>query len=193
MPKKKFILKFFMAALLFLTAFCPTTASAFPLNNQQQVTVFHPSQERVFVVGKNVFKFQHFTNGGNPSTETLASAEITLAPNYDGFLLQKHVINSKETIYAIEGDIYCFTSDRLDRSIILKTGDIVQIPVGIPYGCKGNSSKPSKLLLIEASPALENLIAEVGIPADKQTKGIVEPDMAKVAATARKYGIEFLN
>lgn len=191
MSERKVILKIIVIALLILTTFCPAVALASP-SDRPAITVLHPSRARSFIVGKNLFKFQHFATEENAEVKTLATAEITLAPNYDGFLLQKHVVDSDETIYAIDGGIQCLSSQS-NTAIALRAGDVAHIPAGIPYGCKTMGSKPSKLLLVTAFPALESLIAEVGTPANNPTQATVEPNMVQVAAVAQKYGIQFLN
>lgn len=145
------------------------------------------------MAGKDSFKFKHFTSGSGKNAETVALAEIALAPNYDGFLLRKHVIKSDETIYAMDGDIQCSTASQPEQTVKLKVGDMLQIPAGVPYGCKALGAQPRNLLLVSSSPALENLISEIGTPSDRSTEVVAEPDMTRVSAIAQKYGIEFLN
>lgn len=192
MPKKHFILKLVLATLMLVTLFYQSSVMASPLTSSHQVTVFHSSPEKSFVAGKDSFKFRHFTSDAGQGAKTIATAEILLAPNYDGFLLQKHVVNVDETIFVTNGDVKCFTSQP-NNAIAMKAGDVIQIPAGVPYGCKASGSEPSRLLLVTSSPALENLIAEIGTPSDSQTLTTTEPNMEKVAAAAQKYGIEFLN
>jgi mannose-6-phosphate isomerase-like protein (cupin superfamily) len=192
MFKKHVTLKLVFATLMFVFLFWHSAVMAIPLSDRQQVTIFHPSEEKGFVVGKDQFKFKHFTGSSGRDAETLGTAEITLAPNYDGFLLQKHVVNVDEMLYVMQGSVECVSSQS-KSAIQVKAGDIVQIPAGVPYGCKGTGSKPSRLLVVSPSSALESLIAEIGTPASKSLQATSEPDMAKVAAVAQKYGIEFLN
>jgi uncharacterized RmlC-like cupin family protein len=192
MPVKHFMTKLLLAIAMVVTVCLPTSAIA-ALPTPQQVTIFHPSPEKSFMAGKDLFKFQHFTSGSGKNAETVALAEITLAPNYDGFLLRKHVINANETIYAIDGDLQCSTASQPEQTVKLKAGDLLQIPAGVPYGCKALGAQPRNLLLISSSPALENLITEIGTPSDRSTKTLAEPDMTSVSAIAQKYGIEFLN
>jgi uncharacterized RmlC-like cupin family protein len=191
------LIKHFMSKLLLaiamVIALCLPTPVIAALPTPQQVTVFHPSPEKSFMAGKDRFKFKHFTSGSGKNIETVALAEITLAPNYDGFLLQKHVVKTDEAIYAMDGDLQCSTASQPEQTVKLKVGDMLQIPAGIPYGCKALGSQPRSLLLVSSSSALENLITEIGTPSDRPAETVTEPDMTRVSAIAQKYGIEFLN
>lgn len=74
MSERKVILKIILIALLGLTTFCPAVALASP-SDRPAITVLHPSQARSFIVGKNLFKFQHFATEENAEVKTLATAD----------------------------------------------------------------------------------------------------------------------
>lgn len=192
MSSKSFIFRFFIATVMLMTLVFQAPVLASPLSADQQVTVFHSSLETSFFAGKDLFKFRHLSSDSGRDVETIALAEITLAPNYDGFLLKKHVINVDERVYAINGGIQCFTGQS-NRAIELQAGDMLRIPANVPYGCKSLGNQPGVALLISSSSALENLLTEIVTPVDGQTQTITEPDPKDVAAIAQKYGIRFLN
>lgn len=192
MSRKYFFFRLVLATIMLIALFLQTPVMAFPLSENQQVTVFHSSSEKSFFAGKDLFKFKHLTSDSGRDVETLALVEITLAPNYDGFLLKKHVIDVDESVYATNGDVQCFTGQS-SQAIELKAGDMVRIPANVPYGCKSLGNQPNVLLIVSSSSALENLITEIGTPADGQAQTAAEPDMEDVSAVAQKYGINFLN
>jgi mannose-6-phosphate isomerase-like protein (cupin superfamily) len=160
-------------------------------SDRRQISVFHASPEKVFVIGKDRFKVRHYTNRSKPKLELVSTTEITLAPSYNGFLLEKHTLGVDETLYALSGRVDCIGQTK--PVIQLKPGDIAQIPAGTPYGCKAAGSEPSQLLVVSSSQALESLVTEIGTPANNTLQSSSEPDMGRVASVAQKYGIEFLN
>ena len=193
---KKSIIALLFAIIAFVTSFSNSTAVAAPLQTDQTSLAVHPDTQKTFAVGEYSFTFKNFTNSVSKDTkEDFSVAEITIAPQSKGFLLDKHVINVAEDFYALAGE-FKFFGFQPDKTIKVNSGDIVHIPAGMPYGYKNVGSEAGKMLLLITSKGFENFIEEIGTPvADKSSipSNSIQPDMNKIASVARKYGIEFLN
>lgn len=192
----KKIITLLLAIVTFITLFSVQAAVAAPPTPEGSVVVYHPIKEKTFAVGKDVLSFKSFTNAASKDTSAdFSVVEITNAPRYKGLLLEKHVIDVPEDFYAISGE-YEFFGFQPDKTLKIKSGDIIHIPAGVPYGYKNAGDEPGKILLITTSKEFENFIEEIGTSVtDKSSisSNSVQLDMEKVASVARKHGIEFFN
>lgn len=192
---KKSIALLFAIIAFVISLSLPSAVAAAPITDQS-VAVFHPTQEKMFAVGKDLFTVKTFTNGMSQDTSgSFSTAEIKVAPQRGtGLLLEKHVTDFEDTVYALEGE-FEFLGVQSKKTIKVRSGDMIRIPAGKPYGFRSVGSEPGKVLLI-TSKDFRNFIEEIGtsvmdsssIPSD-----VTEPSMETVASVARKYGIQFLN
>jgi mannose-6-phosphate isomerase-like protein (cupin superfamily) len=182
------LLSLIVALVLFLIGVPLQAASAAPLNvESQKIVVFQNEKDnKTITVGKQVFKFQHFTSSENGSFSTV---EITTPSQYKSFLLEKHVVQVPEDFYAVSGE-FEFFGNQPNTDLYVHTGDVVHIPAGFPYGFRTVGTESGKLLLITSSPTFESFIEEIGINETDPAK--VMP-ISKIASVAQKYGIQFLN
>ena len=178
-------------------------AYASPIETAQTITAYHADSTKTFAVNNDLFTFKPYTHTNSKTKASDFSAiEITMSPhsNPGGFLLQKHVVNVPEDFYIQAGE-FEFLSFQPSKSIKVSAGDIVRIPVGVPYGYKNVGAEPGKVLIISPSDGLEKFIAEIGtpvsapssIPSNSISIDTVQTDINKLASIAQKYGIEFLN
>ena len=93
-----------------------------------------------------------------------------------------------ESFYVVEGELEVIVgSDRLR----LGPGDFAFGPRGIPHGFRAVSTTPVRVLLITVGGGFSDFVAEVSRPAPEGTRPApAEPDMEKLVAAARKYGME---
>lgn len=193
---KKSILALLFAIIAFVTSFDVPTAVAAPFKTDQSIAVFHPNKERTFAVGKDLFTFKNYTNMVSKDTsKDFSIVEITHAPRYRGFLLEKHAIDVEENFYPLEGE-FEFFGFQPNQTIKVNSGDIIHVPAGMPYGYRNVGAGAGKMLLITTSKGFDNFIDEIGTPmADKPSipSNSIQPDMNKIGAVAPKYGIEFFN
>ena len=175
-----------------------SNAYAAPLQADGTITAYHADSEKTFAVNNDLFTFKTYaqTNGNNASG--FSAVEITTAPhsNPGGFLLQKHVVDAPEDFYIQAGQFEFLGQP--NKSLKVSAGDIVRIPAGVPYGYKNTGSEPGKVLIISPSNGLKNFVTEIGTPSDPDAvvaspSNAVQTDISKLATTAQKYGIEFLN
>lgn len=89
-----------------------------------------------------------------------------------------------ETFYVIEGEFEFYAKG---ETIKAEAGSLVIAPRDIPHTFKNVGSTPGKMLILVRPAGFENFIAEFAtLPYDQP------PDVAKMAAIAAKYGLEFL-
>ena len=86
----------------------------------------------------------------------------------------------------IEGELEVIVGD--DR-VRLRPGDFAFGPRSIPHGFRVVSATPARFLMITVGGGFSDFIAEMSEPL---VEGVTpaEPDMARLDATARKYGME---
>ena len=88
----------------------------------------------------------------------------------------------------IEGELEVIVGDTRVR---LGPGDFAFGPRSIPHGFRVVSAVPARFLMITVGGGFADFIAEMSTPiAPGTTPEPAEPDMEKLAATARKYGME---
>ena len=171
--------------LLFAT-FCwilPVNAASTTTKNIQ---VFHPKTENTVTMGEETFNYR--TLASKDSSETISVTEITQPSKYEGFLLRKHVLQTPEEIYIVDGD-FEFVFSQSNKKTQASPGEIVSIPAGMPFGFKHSGKGEGKVLVVSRSDALPNMLAEIGTSANEDTA----LDISAISSVAKKYGIEFLN
>ncbi|MBO6718123.1 MAG: cupin domain-containing protein [Rhizobiaceae bacterium] len=95
-----------------------------------------------------------------------------------------------EWFYVSEGEIEAIVGDTRVR---LGAGDFAFGPRDIPHGFRVTSKTPARLLLITVGGRFSDFIAENSEPAvEGVTPEPREPDLAKLAASAQRFGQEIL-
>lgn len=169
-----------------LTTFCwilPVNAASV---TTKSIHVLHPETENTVTMGKETFNYK--TLASDDSSETISVTEITQPSQYKGFLLRKHVLQTPEEIYIVDGDFEIAFSQS-DKKIQASTGDLVSIPAGMPFGFRHTGRGEGKVLVVSRSSGLPDMLTEIGTSTNKSTI----PDIQAVNSVAKKYGIEFLN
>lgn len=192
---KKSIALLFAIIAFVISLSLPSAVAAAPTTNQS-VAVFHPTQEKTFAAGKDLFTIKTFTNVMSQDTSgDFSTAEIKVAPQRGtGLLLEKHVTDVEDNLYALEGE-FEFFGVQPNRTVKVRSGEMIRIPAGKPYGFRSVGADPGKVLLI-TSKGFGNFIEEIGTPVTDSSSiptNITEPNIEKAASVARKYGIQFLN
>ena len=116
--------------------------------------------------------------------------EITEPPNLEGPLHVHH--REEEGFYILEGSA---TFQIGDQTVEAKAGDYLLGPRDIPHKFD-TGPEGCRMLFIMTPGGFEDLVREMGEPAGSRTLPPLsdeeEPDMARVAQIAEKYGCELL-
>ena len=171
--------------IIILATFCltlPVNAASVTTKNIQ---VFHPETNDTVKMGKETFGYKILSD--RDSSETMSVTEITQPSEYEGFLLEKHILQTPEEIYIAEGD-FEFVYSQSNKKTQASPGDIVLIPAGMPFGFKHTNTGQGKVVVVSRNTALPDMLAEI---ATSNKDG--EPDIQTISSIAKRYGIEFLN
>jgi quercetin dioxygenase-like cupin family protein len=94
-----------------------------------------------------------------------------------------------ESFYVLEGELTFYLED--GQPIPASTGSFVHVPRGTPHAFQVNSE--TVRLLVITTPQHERFFRAAGEPAQARTlPPEAPPDMQKVEAAAREYGVEIL-
>lgn len=93
--------------------------------------------------------------------------------------------NEEECIFVMEGTLRILCGDEVWDS---GPGTWVRMPKDVPHGIRTVGDTPVRFLEFFLPAGLEQLFN--GLPTDVQTDA--RPDMARVLAVARSYGLEFI-
>lgn len=182
--KKLFIFTFlFFVCVTVLLPFSTAKAESISL---KKIQVFHPENSNTVTMGQETFSYKTLTS--KDGNEAISVTEITQPPQYNGFLLRKHVIQAPEEMYVIDGEFEVIFSETNEKTKV-STGDVVSIPAGLPFGFRHLSQGEGKVKIVSHSDALSNMLAEIGTLSKKNTT----PDLETIGLIAQKYGIEYLN
>jgi uncharacterized RmlC-like cupin family protein len=80
-------------------------------------------------------------------------------------------------------------------SRVLRRGDSMYQPAGVPQTHRVTSSEPARVLAITTPAGFERFVAEAGRPAESLTLPPPEespPDLERLASIAAEHGIELL-
>jgi mannose-6-phosphate isomerase-like protein (cupin superfamily) len=115
--------------------------------------------------------------------------EITAPPNLEGPLHVHH--REEEGFYILEGSA---TFQIGDQTVEAKAGDYLLGPRDIPHKFD-TGPEGCRMLFIMTPGGFEDLVREMGEPAASRTLPPLsdqEPDMARIAQIADKYGCELV-
>jgi quercetin dioxygenase-like cupin family protein len=100
--------------------------------------------------------------------------------------------NEDESFYVLEGEMTFYVGDAVIQA---REGSFAFCPRNIPHTFVVGSRTPARYLLLAEPAGFERFVAEAGVPAEARTlppPPSGPPDIASLAATAAKYGIEIL-
>jgi quercetin dioxygenase-like cupin family protein len=137
------------------------------------------SQSRLFIVHVS----GEDTDGRLSLVEGLLPAEA---------MTPLHVLpRADQILYVLEGELTAYLPG---VSRVLRRGDAMYQPVGVPQTHRVTSSEPARVLAISSPAGFERIFVETGRPAESLTLPPPEspPDLERLAAIAAAHGMELL-
>jgi quercetin dioxygenase-like cupin family protein len=138
------------------------------------------SQSRLFIV--------HVS--GDDTDARLSLVEGLLPPEA---MTPLHVLpRAGQILYVLEGELTAYLPG---VSRVLRRGDAMYQPVGVPQTHRVTSAEPARVLAISSPAGFERFFVETGRPAESLTLPPPEespPDLEPLAALAAAHGIELL-
>lgn len=127
---------------------------------------------------------------GEETDERLSLVEGLLPP---GAMTPLHVLpRAGQILYVLEGELTAYLPE---VSRVLRRGDSMYQPVGVPQTHRVTSSEPARVLAITTPAGFERFVAEAGRPAESLTLPQPEespPDLERLASIGAEHGIELL-
>jgi quercetin dioxygenase-like cupin family protein len=127
---------------------------------------------------------------GEETDERLSLVEGLLPPDA---MTPLHVLpRASQILYVLEGELTAYLPG---VSRVLRRGDSMYQPVGVPQTHRVTSSEPARVLAITTPAGFERFVAEAGRPAESLTLPPPEespPDLERLAAIAAEHGVELL-
>jgi quercetin dioxygenase-like cupin family protein len=143
-----------------------------------------PNTGRTLAVGEDVWTF---LATGVDTAGAYAMFEVTIPPG----------AKSPSLLHRCEDKGYHITAGQLqlqvgDRTINAAAGAFVNIPRGTVHSVKNESTLPAKATIIATPAGLEKFLTEAGTPIGPTDSPppLSSADLERLAATARKHGIE---
>ena len=140
----------------------------------------HWTQSRLFIV--------HVS--GDETQGRLSLVEGLLPPDA---MTPLHVLpRASQILYVLEGELTAYLPG---VSRVLRRGDSMYQPVGVPQTHRVTSSEPARVLAINSPAGFERFVAEAGRLAESLALPPPEespPDLERLAAIAAEHGIELL-
>jgi quercetin dioxygenase-like cupin family protein len=125
---------------------------------------------------------------GEETQERLSLVEGLLPPDA---MTPLHVLpRASQILYVLEGELTAYLPG---VSRVLRRGDSMYQPVGVPQTHRVTSSEAARVLAISSPAGFERFVAEAGRPAESLTLPPPEdspPDLERLAAIAAKHGME---
>ena len=153
---------------------------------QPSATLRQPDEGRTLGVVGDIYRFLATGADTGGSYATL----VAIVPPGGGPPLHLHR-RENESFYVLEGEI---TFQLGEEKLTAGPGTFVNLPIGTPHAFKNESERTARMLVSFAPAGLEEYFFEVGKPLHGEPPP--EPNQAEIArliATAPKYGIEFLH
>jgi mannose-6-phosphate isomerase-like protein (cupin superfamily) len=127
---------------------------------------------------------------GEATDERLSLVEGLLPPDA---MTPLHVLpRADQILYVLEGELTAYLPG---VSRVLRRGDSMYQPVGVPQTHRVTSSEPARVLAVTAPAGFERFVAEAGRPAESLTLPPPDespPDLERLAAIAAEHGMELL-
>jgi mannose-6-phosphate isomerase-like protein (cupin superfamily) len=116
------------------------------------------------------------TRGSYSLVETVAPAQSAVPPHIHR--------KEQETFYILEGTMEMQCDG---KTFVATKGATVMLPQNVPHSYRNPGDVPAKFLVLLEPSGFEGFFEEAGqLPADQP------PDLAKIAAIGKKYGLELL-
>jgi mannose-6-phosphate isomerase-like protein (cupin superfamily) len=99
---------------------------------------------------------------------------------------------TSQILYVLEGELTAYLPG---VSRVLRRGECMNQPAGVPQTHRVTSAEPARVLAINSPAGFERFVAEAGRPAESLTLPPPEelpPDLERLAAIGAENGIEFL-
>jgi mannose-6-phosphate isomerase-like protein (cupin superfamily) len=99
---------------------------------------------------------------------------------------------ASQTMYVLEGELTVYTPG---KEVALGPGDVHHTPKGVPHTYKATSSRPVRILEVEAPAGFERFVEAAGQAADELTLPPPpdgDEDFEQAIALAAEHGIEIL-
>ena len=127
---------------------------------------------------------------GEETDGQLSLVEGLLPP---GAMTPLHVLpHADQILYVVEGELTAYLPG-VER--VLRSGDSMLQPAGVPQTHRVTSSEPARVLAISSPAGFERFVVEAGQPADALTLPPLDeslPDLERLAEVAAKHGMELL-
>ena len=143
----------------------------------------HWTQSRLFIV--------HVS--GEETHGRLSLVEGLLPP---GAMTPLHVLpHASQILYVLEGELTAYLPG---ISRVLRPGDSMNQPAGVPQTHRVTSTEPARVLAVSSPAGFERFVAEAGRPAESLTLPPLPPpeesppDAEQLATVAAEHGIELL-
>jgi mannose-6-phosphate isomerase-like protein (cupin superfamily) len=166
----------------------PGAIAATQLKPNTTVEVLHPGEGQTAMLGDTPVLFKTIAAKGKSGQ--ISITESTSQPQ-EGAPLHKH---AAETFYVVKGEFefYAGQPDGTIKTLKAKTGDLINVPAGVPHAPKNVGKKPGTLLTITGADWFQNFLADVTEKTAGEVSELGVPPVEKMAPIAKKYGIEFV-
>lgn len=110
--------------------------------------VFRPGAETY--AGKQGFNYAAGISAESAGSHGICMHLLTIAP---GDRAKAHLHESHETaIYMLEGDTEMFYGPRLENHLVLREGEILYIPAGMPHLPMNRTDRPATAVIARTDP-----------------------------------------
>jgi mannose-6-phosphate isomerase-like protein (cupin superfamily) len=186
--KKPLLALLVFSIITFAISFNVPAAVATSLNPDQSVEILHLGEGKTRMLGKTPVIFKTIAQDDTPGQFSITESPIQ---PQEGAPLHKH---APETFYVVEGEFefYAGQPDGSIKTIKATTGDLINIPAGVPHAPKNVGTTPGRLLTITAPGWFQNFLEEVSTPVAGDSSQYGVPSIEKMAPIGKKYGIEFV-
>ena len=127
---------------------------------------------------------------GGETDGQLSLVEGLLPP---GAMTPLHVLpRADQILYVVEGELTAYLPG-VKR--VLRSGDSMLQPAGVPQTHRVTSAEPARVLAISSPAGFERFVVEAGQPAEALTLPPLDespPDLERLAEVAAKHGMEIL-
>ena len=127
---------------------------------------------------------------GEETNDRLSLVEGLLPPDA---MTPLHVLpNADQILYVLEGELTAYLPG-VER--ILRSGDSMLQPAGVPQTHRVTSANPARVLAITSPAGIERFFSEIGRPAERLVMPQPEAmpsDLGALAAIAAKHGMDLL-
>ena len=118
------------------------------MNEPATCRILRPGEESY--AGKQGFTYTAGISAETTGARGICMHLLTLQP---GDRARAHLHASHETaIYALEGESEMWFGDRLEQHVVVRQGDMVYIPAGVPHLPANRSDRPCTVVIARTDP-----------------------------------------